>query len=169
MDDVFSGGGVRFNLAQANIAKMRAAIDDPSMQGFAENIQRINHLAEVSPGFIWRYEYSPADAMSLRAYDKQKIIFNMSVWSSLDALKNYVYKSTHLEFVQAKNHWFHELDSAHMVLWWLPEGVVPRVDDALEKISLINEIGANRLAFNFGRVFPPPSSSQSDRFRLRFR
>ena len=55
-----------YHLAQLNIAQMNAPLDDPTMLGFVEQIDRINALAEQSPGFIWRLIEEYGNATSLR-------------------------------------------------------------------------------------------------------
>ena len=41
-------------LAQLNIARAVAPLDDPLMDGFVTRLAEINGLAERSPGFVWR-------------------------------------------------------------------------------------------------------------------
>jgi hypothetical protein len=85
----------RFHLAQANIAPMRASLDDPVMAGFRSQLRHINSVADQSPGFVWRLQTDEGDATAIRAFDDDRILFNISVWESLDSLHNYVYRSDH--------------------------------------------------------------------------
>jgi Domain of unknown function (DUF3291) len=85
----------RFHLAQANVATMRAALEDPIMEGFRSQLERINALADASPGFVWRLKTDAGNATDIRAYDDERILFNMSVWESIEALHAYVYRSDH--------------------------------------------------------------------------
>ena len=42
------------HLAEVNIGKFRYPTTDPRMAEFMDNLDRINALAERSPGFVWR-------------------------------------------------------------------------------------------------------------------
>lgn len=44
-----------YQLAQINLARAKYDLEDSRMQGFVESIDRINDLAEASPGFIWHF------------------------------------------------------------------------------------------------------------------
>ena len=41
-------------LAQLNIGVIKGPMDSPVMADFAANLDRINAVAEQSPGFMWR-------------------------------------------------------------------------------------------------------------------
>ena len=43
----------RYHLAQVNIARMRAPLDHPLMTDFVAQLDRINALADATPGFVW--------------------------------------------------------------------------------------------------------------------
>jgi hypothetical protein len=43
---------LNYELTQANIARTKAALTDPLMQGFVEQLAPINHLADNGPGFV---------------------------------------------------------------------------------------------------------------------
>ena len=45
-----------FHLAQLNIGRFRAPLDDPIMEGFRTQLDPINALADQSPGFVWRLQ-----------------------------------------------------------------------------------------------------------------
>ncbi len=74
----------RLHLAQVNIARMRASLDDPIMSGFVARLDEINALADTRPGFVWRLQTSGGNATYLRPYDDDRILFNMSVWESIE-------------------------------------------------------------------------------------
>ncbi len=44
-----------YHLAQVNVARMLAPLDDPIMREFVAAIGRIERLAAASPGFVWRH------------------------------------------------------------------------------------------------------------------
>ncbi len=85
------------HIAQVNIGRMKAALEDPVMAGFVARLEEINALADRSPGFVWRLQTSEGNATYLRPYDDDRILFNMSVWESIEQLKRYVYYTAHVE------------------------------------------------------------------------
>jgi len=147
---------MEYHLAQVNIARMNADIDNPVMSGFFQRLDEINTLADVSKGFVWRFKSDEGDATYLRPYEDPLILFNMSVWESLDDLKNYVYASKHLELLKARNDWFTKLAEAHLALWWLEKDCIPSVEEALAKLDLIKIKGSSPAAFTFAKPYPKP-------------
>src|SRR5262247_2959158 len=95
-----------FQLAQANIARMRAPLESDLMEGFRSQLARINAVADASPGFVWRLQSEAGDATAIRAFDDPLLLFNMSVWESLEALKRFVYRGDHLDVFQERQRWF---------------------------------------------------------------
>ncbi len=146
----------RFHLAQANIARMRAPLDHPIMEGFRSQLDRINAIADRSAGFIWRLQTDAGDATAIRAYEDERILFNMSVWESLEALHQYVYRSGHSAPLRNRKQWFEQLEGPILVLWWVPAGHLPSVAEAKARIGLLRSRGATAEAFTFRHPFPPP-------------
>ena len=121
------------HLAQFNVARMLAPIDDPVMEGFRSQLDRINALADQSPGFVWRLQTEGGDTTSIRAYADPLVIVNMSVWESLEALHQYVYKSPHVGPLRDRRQWFEPATTPVLVLWWVPAGHIPAVEEELLK------------------------------------
>ena len=94
-------------LAQLNISRMLAPdINHPIMADFVAQLDTINQLAEQSDGFIWRLKGDGNDATSLRPFDDEQIIVNMSVWASPEALQNFVFRSMHTAVMKDRRKWF---------------------------------------------------------------
>jgi hypothetical protein len=138
-----------YHLAQVNIAHARAPLEDPIMAGFIDQLPEINALADGSPGFIWRLQSEAGDNTYLRPYDDPLIIFNLSVWESVDALKQYVYRSQHAAAVRSRKQWFEKMDTDHFALWWIPAGHTPSVEEAKQRLLYRQEHGDTALAFSF--------------------
>jgi heme-degrading monooxygenase HmoA len=147
-----------YHLAQINIARMLAPIDDPLMAEFVARLDTINALADRSPGFIWRLQTESGDATCVRAYDDERIIVNMSVWESLEALTAFVYASDHRPVMRRRRQWFERFDGHYMALWWVPEGEIPSVEEAKERLEHLRAHGPTPFAFTFARAFPAPGS-----------
>jgi len=144
------------HLAQFNIAKMIAPLDDPLMAPFVARLAPINALADGSPGFVWRLQSEEGDATVLRVFDDLDMLINFSVWESLDALRNFVYRSDHRELLKARGQWFAGNEAPHLVLWWVPAGVTPSVEEAKERLALLQAQGPSERAFDFRNPFAPP-------------
>jgi len=142
-------------LAQVNIARMNTPLEDPAMAGFVARLDEINAVADRSPGFVWRLQTSEGNATYLRPYDDDRILFNMSVWESVESLRAYVYQSVHVELLRQRSDWFARFDGVYMALWWVPTGHRPSVDEAKKRLASLSEKGATPFAFTFKQPFPP--------------
>ena len=145
---------MEYQLAQVNVARMNADLDDPIMSGFVQRLDEINALAEASKGFVWRFKTEAGDATYLRPFEDQRILFNMSVWETLEDLKEYVYASKHVELLKSKANWFSKINEPHLALWWVQKDHIPSVEEALEKLRLIKARGPSADAFAFAKPYP---------------
>ncbi|MFN8441105.1 MAG: DUF3291 domain-containing protein [Caldilineaceae bacterium] len=142
-----------YHLAQLNIARMLAPIDDPLLAEFVANLDRINALADHAPGFVWRLQNESGNATELRPFEDDLMIVNMSVWESLASLKEYVYKSAHAEIMRKRRQWFEKMDETFTVLWWVPAGTIPTIEEAKERLQHLRHHGETAYAFSFRRNF----------------
>lgn len=144
----------RPHIAQLNIARMRAPLDDPTMVGFTGRLDEINALADRSPGFVWRLQTEDGDATALRIFDDPDLIINLSVWESVLALREFVYSSTHRELILGRRDWFEALDGPHLALWPVPQGHIPTIEEARQKLDKLRETGPDTTVFSFASVPP---------------
>jgi hypothetical protein len=149
----------RCHLAQANIARMLAPLEHPIMAGFRIQLERINAIADASPGFVWRLQTEQGDATAIRAFEDELILFNMSVWESLDALHEYAYRSDHAGPLRDRGRWFGPLDPPTLVLWWVHAGHRPTLEEAKLRFHLLRDLGPTVDAFTFRNPFTPPGQS----------
>ena len=145
----------QYELAQLNIAVLKEPLDSPRLSDFVANLDRINELAEGSPGFLWRLKTAAGDATALRPMGDDTIV-NMSVWRDIESLSSYVYRSAHVEIMRRRKEWFERVSEAHMVLWWVPRGHRPTEIEAIERLKLLRENGPSAAAFTFRHAFPAP-------------
>ncbi len=145
------------DLAQLNIGVIRAPMDSPVMAEFANNLDRINALAEASPGFVWRLQTEEGNATAIRPFEDENLLVNMSVWQDVDSLKAYVYDSAHVGFMRRRREWFELMKEAYLVLWWVPKGHRPDIAEAIAKLERLKAKGPGPEAFTFAQPFPPPS------------
>jgi hypothetical protein len=144
-----------YELAQLNIATLLEPLDSPRLADFVANLDRINALADGAPGFVWRLQSDDGDATALRPMGDE-IIVNISTWRDADALKAYVYGTAHVAIMRRRTEWFSRMRDAFLVLWWVPAGYQPTVDDAAERLAALRENGPTAHAFTFKELFPPP-------------
>ena len=146
-----------FHLAQINIARMTAPLEDARMADFVAQLERINQLADDSPGFVWRLQDEDGNATSVRAFADPKLLVNLSLWETFAALKAYVYSSAHRDVLRQRQRWFGRLPGAHLALWWIPAGSLPTLDDAKARLDLLDAQGPSPEAFTFSKDYPPPA------------
>ena len=147
-----------WHLAQINIGRLVAPVDDPQVADFMAGLDAINALAEASPGFVWRLQTPEGNATALRVSPDERVIVNMSVWDSIEALAEFAYRTGHVDFLRRRREWFERYGSAHLALWWLPAGELPDVAEGLERLDTLATHGPTRAAFTFREPFSPPGS-----------
>jgi hypothetical protein len=153
----------RYHLAQVNIGRFRAPLDDPNMEGFRSQLDPINALADRSPGFVWRLQTEDGNATAIRPYEGDDLMaINMSVWESLEALQRFVYKSAHVETLRARKQWFEPIAGPILALWWIPAGHTPTVAEARERLQYLKEHGPTPHAFTFRTPFPAPDGESGE-------
>lgn len=147
----------RHLLAQMNIARFRSTMDDPSMAGFVEMLDPINHHAEAADGFVWRLtDEGSNNATSITFYDDPLMLVNMSVWRDMESLRDYVYRTNHHDMVKRREEWADAMESTYLVLWWIDADHRPTIAEGDERLKLLEANGPTPEAFTFGRAFPPP-------------
>ena len=148
---------MEWHLAQLNIGRLRAPIDDPALADFVANLDPINALADATPGFVWRLQTEEGNATAIRPFaDDELMAINMSVWESMEALADYVYRSAHTAFLRRRSEWFERLRDVYLVLWWIPVGTLPTVDEAVARLDHLRTYGPTPEAFTFREPFPHP-------------
>ncbi|MFY1669259.1 DUF3291 domain-containing protein [Plantactinospora sp. WMMB334] len=146
-----------YHLAQLNTARLRAPLDDPLMADFVADLPALNGLADASPGFVWRLrDDDGADATALRPFGPDLLV-NLTVWESVSALRDYVYRSPHLESLRRRREWFHPAGTdPYLVLWWLPAGELPTLNEARARLDRLARTGPTSAAFTLRHPFPAP-------------
>ena len=150
----------RYQLAQLNVGRIKGPIDSPIMADFVADLDRINALAEASPGYAWRLQTDDGNATSLSPLG-ENVIVNMSVWEDVASLNHYVYKTAHVEVMKRRKEWFEKMPEQFMVLWWVPRGQWPSVADAIARLEHLRAHGPSERAFTFRKAFAPPDAPAS--------
>ena len=146
------------HLAEFNIARLRAPLDADDNAEFVAVLDAVNRIAEVSPGFVWRLTSDDDRSASyVQVYDDPLLIVNFSVWTDLDSLRHYVYRSGHGAYFRRRKEWFDDSGSA-LVCWWIPAGEFPSTDEAVARLARLQREGPSPEAFTFAKPFGPDGS-----------
>ena len=143
----------RHVLAQANIARMKAPLDDPLLADFVAVLDPVNAAAERSPGFLWRLKTEDGNATAIPVLADHMLLVNMSVWESIEALRAWVYGEAHAAVMRRRGEWFEKMQNAYTAMWWIPRETVPTVTDAEERIAYLRRFGPTPFAFTFAKSF----------------
>jgi len=146
------------HLAQVNVAIPLQPLESPLLAEFVAGLEPVNALADASPGFVWRLQDESGDATAIRAFEDERMLVNMSVWESLEALRGFVYGNEHRRFMVRRREWFEQLRPV-LALWWLPAGSRPSLEDAKRRLEALQRNGPTPYAFTFRVSFPPPGAA----------
>ena len=156
---------MQYQLAQLNIAKFRLPQDHPANADFVNNLDRINAIAEQQPGFVWRFTGEGNNALDVQVFEDPNIAVNMSVWSDIHPLVNFVYKNTdHKNIMRRRKEWFDKIDF-YMVLWWVEQHRRPTLQEAKLRLELLRQQGPTYSAFTFKKPFAAPSNEIINPFK----
>ena len=149
-----------FHVAQVNIALPKAPVDSPLMADFMALLDPINALADASDGFVWRLQTDEGNATSIRPFEDERLMVNLSTWESVEAMREFVYRSVHVEVMRRRRKWFEHM-RLYMALWWVPAGHIPSVEEAKDRLAHLREHGPTPQAFTFREPFGPPDGSDA--------
>ncbi|HEX9258185.1 MAG TPA: DUF3291 domain-containing protein [Acidimicrobiales bacterium] len=149
------------HLAQVNVARLVADIDDPRIDEFREALERINKLGDESPGAMWRMKggsesHGATDLRWPLTPDDPLMITNVTVWTDVESFRQFVYKSEHAEFLRRRRSWFEPSDEPQLAMWWVPAGHEPTLAEGAERLTHLRTHGPTPFAFTIRHPFPPP-------------
>jgi hypothetical protein len=153
---------MNFHLAQVNIAWMHGGIEEPVMQGLATRINEIYELAERSKGFVWRLAENPPESLEPLEVDfpgfrRDRILYNMSVWESMEDLRAYTFHSDHADMIRDRHEWIQKVEGASLACWWVPAGYRPTIAESAERLRSVSKMGPTPFAFTMRQAFGPPA------------
>ncbi len=134
---------------------MRWPLDDPRMADFVRALDRVNAEADAAQGFVWRLQTAAGDSTGIRIDDNPMILFNLSVWESLEALFAYTYRSDHGTVFRRRRQWFREPERETVVMWWVAPDHRPTVAEGVERLERLWARGPTSDAFSFREAFSP--------------
>lgn len=138
------------HLAQLNVGRLVAGTDDPRVAGFMAALDRVNGLGKRMPGFVWMMEGAPGEGNTQAKIDGDpRFISNLTVWESVEALERFVWGTVHRQFYERRAEWFEVLGRMHLVMWWVPEGHRPTLEEALARLRRLEALGESDEAFGW--------------------
>jgi hypothetical protein len=151
---------MNYHLAQINIARMLAPLDSELMADFVNNLDSINHLAESSEGFVWRFIEDPGEMTGIDVFQDSFIVVNMSVWTSRKALFDFTYRSEHKNIFKRRKEWFSAMEEMHMACWYIPQDTYPTPHEARLRLEYLNKFGESPFVFTLKSSFTPQQVSE---------
>lgn len=148
------------HLAQINVGRLWHPLEAPETSEFVEALDRINALAEASPGFIWRLtddEGGSSSYVQVSGLDDPLDILNYSIWEGVDSLKDFMYRTDHVGFLRRRTEWFEPLDVPVSACWWIPAGTIPSVDEAYRRLEHLRASGPSAEAWPLTKPEPRPA------------
>jgi hypothetical protein len=146
---------VGHHLAQLNVAVLKHPLWHPALAPFVNALDAVNAVAEKAPGFVWRLiEDEGNNATDIRPWGDDMIV-NLSVWRDIEALESYVYAPDHADVLRQRRSFFVPMDTPHVVLWWVPEGHLPDLVEARDRLDRLAADGPTPYAFSLRSTFPP--------------
>ena len=149
---------MNYHLATVNVAVAKYEYEDPRFSGFVDNLDRINAIADESKGFVWRYIADDDDVAVKALFANEALIFNMSLWESLEDLRNFTYQSDHVHILRQRADWFEPMEGPSMVIWWQPAGEIPSIVEAKHRLECLQQMGSAEDAFTFRSAVDAPGS-----------
>jgi len=141
------------HLAEVNIGRLHGGPDDPRMADFYANLARINALAERMPGFVWRLKDATGNsALALHWPDDPTMAVNLTVWESAEALETFVFQTVHRNIYARKHEFFETPKENTVAMWWIEEGHIPTLEEAKERLELLNARGPSEFAFGWAEL-----------------
>jgi heme-degrading monooxygenase HmoA len=138
------------HLAQLNVGRLVADTDDPRVAEFMAALDRVNGLGKRMPGFVWMMEGSEGQGNTeTKIGGDPRFVANLTVWDSVEALERFVWNTVHRQFYERRAEWFEVLNGMHFVMWWVPEGHRPTLDEALERLAHVEAHGDSDHAFGW--------------------
>ena len=145
-----------WHLAQINVGRLTAPQGDPRTADFFAALDRINALADASPGFVWRLQDESGNATGIRTTSDPLFAINMSVWENADSLFEFVYRSAHTPVMARRREFFQTFEGHYQALWWIPVGHRPTIHEGLARLWMLEHYGSTGDAFTFKSRFPAP-------------
>lgn len=143
------------HLAELNVGRLIAPIDDPRVAEFMAALDRVNGLGKRMPGFVWMMEGSGAPGTGnteTKIGGDPQFVANLTVWESVETLEHFVWNTLHRTFYERRAEWFQVLGGMHFAMWWVPIGHRPSLEEALDRLAHRQAHGDSDQAFGWAHL-----------------
>jgi hypothetical protein len=140
------------HLAELNVGRLLAPTYDPRVAEFMAALDRVNGMGKRMPGFVWMMEGSGEPGTGnteAKIGGDPQYVSNLTVWESVETLEHFVWNTVHRTFYERRQEWFQVLGKMHFVMWWIPAGHKPTLDEALARLALCEANGDSDEAFGW--------------------
>lgn len=149
-------------LVEFNWGVLRYDWDDPRVADFANGLDRVNQIAARSDGFIWRLgdddmeaaQTDPSGAMG----GNPRFASTLSVWRDFKSLDHFVWNTLHKHFFARREEWFAPGQGLRLVMWWVPEGEIPTIEEAVARAEHLKTHGDSADAFGWAYLVQQQAS-----------
>jgi hypothetical protein len=146
---------IGFHLAELNVGRLIAPTDDPRVAEFMAALDRINGMGKRMPGFVWMMVGSGAPGTGnteAKIAGDPQYVSNLTVWEDVASLEQFVWNTVHRQFYERRHDWFEVLGAMHFVMWWVPAGHQPTLDEALARLAHLRAHGDTDHAFGWAHL-----------------
>jgi hypothetical protein len=140
------------HLAEFNFGTLKYDWDDPRVADFANNLDLVNGLAAKADGFIWRMsdeDMETAQTDLHGVFANPRTASTLSVWRDGDSLSAFVWKTIHKKFYDRKAEWYDADGNGNLVMWRVPQGHKPTVQEGMERFNHMISKGETDYAFGW--------------------
>jgi hypothetical protein len=140
------------HLAELNVGRLVAPTDDPRVADFMAALDRVNGLGKRMPGFVWMMEGSGEPGTGnteVKIGGDPLFVSNLTVWEDVETLETFVWNTVHRQFYARRAEWFEVLGRMHFVMWWVPEGHRPTLEEGLARLDRLQAHGDSDEAFGW--------------------
>ena len=140
---------MKMHLAELNVGRLVAPTDDLRVREFMDNLDLINGLGKQMPGFVWMMEGSGKGNTDAGIGGDPQFVANLTVWEDVESLERFVWGTVHRQFYDRRETWFEVMRDMHFVMWWVPEGHQPTLEEALDRLARRQREGDTDDAFGW--------------------
>lgn len=138
------------HIASFNQGRLIADWDDPAVAEFTEALDRVNALAERSPGYVWRMDDIEEQAeAAFPGQTDPRTAATLAVWETYEDLSHFVHQTLHGRFLARRLTWFEPAAGPSHVMWFVPAGHRPTIVEAAGRMMHLASEGASPDAFDW--------------------
>jgi len=77
----------------------------------------------------------------------------LSVWADVASFRHFVFQTVHKQFYDRKAEWYDpDGQGTRLVMWWVADGHIPTVSEAMERFHHLDSHGSSDHAFGWNHL-----------------